>query len=580
MFRSIQWRITFSFALIVLVIMTIFGFYLTDHVRDSQLDSLRSSLKSEAVIIAENKASDIANLSLRESLKADINELGQEIEARVTVIDIGGVVIADSEEDPAIMENHATRPEFIEAFNEGYGESSRFSVTLGINMMYVAVPVLDEGEVIGAVRVALPLTEVETLVSNVVTSVVIAIVVTVVFIIVAGWLIARVFTRSVRQVAEASKKIASGELSQRIDTGATDETGELADSFNQMSIRLTEMIETISEDRARLESILDNIADGVIMTDADGKIQLANKAIENIFRVKNERLVDKPLIEVLRDHEISELLKECLETGQEQVAQFESDMYKRFLRVMTVPISKSVLFLIQDLTEVRDLQTMRRELIGNISHDFRTPLAGIKAMVETLQDSAIDDTEAAKDFLSRIDNEVDRLTQMVAELTELSRIETGRSELNREPSNLNSLVEEAIQQLQPQIERKNLSIIKQLATDLPTVAVDKERIRQVIVNLLHNAVKFTGEGGRITVTTSSDKGLVTVGISDTGIGIAADDLPHIFERFYMADRSRAGGGTGMGLAIAKHVIEVHNGNIEVKSTEGEGATFSFSLPVS
>jgi two-component system phosphate regulon sensor histidine kinase PhoR len=412
----------------------------------------------------------------------------------------------------------------------------------------------------------------------------VAIIASVTLVILAAWLIARIFTRPVRAVTEASKRIASGELSQRINSGAADETGELANSFNQMSLRLTEMMETISEDRKRLENILDNIADGVLMADTEGKTLLANKAVGRIFQIKNENLIDRPLIEVLREHEISELLESCLETNREQVTQFESDHFQGFLRVMAVPVSgrklRGVLFLIQDLTELRSLQTMRRELVGNISHDFRTPLAGIKAMVETLRDGAIDDKEAAQDFLSRIDGEVDRLTQMVAELAELSRIETGRSELKLEPSNLNTLIDEAINQMKPQAERKNIAVLKEFAIDLPDIPVDKNRIQQVIVNLLHNAIKFTGEGGRITLSTKPDENSVMLEITDTGIGIARKDLPHIFERFYMADRSRAGGGAGMGLAIAKHVIEAHNGKIQVRSREGYGSTFSFSLPVS
>jgi len=216
--------------------------------------------------------------------------------------------------------------------------------------------------------------------------------------------------------------------------------------------------------------------------------------------------------------------------------------------------------------------------VGNISHEFRTPLAGIKAMVETLQGGAIDDQTAASDFLGRIEAEVDRLAQLVAELTELSRIETGRVELELEPVNLNLLVEEVITQLKPQAERQGLSLKNELAADLPLVQAHKERIRQVIVNLMHNAIKFNRPGGSVSAATKRFEDTVVIEISDTGTGIANDDLPRIFERFYKADRSRAGQGTGMGLAIAKHVVEAHGGQIWAESEEGKGSTFSFSLP--
>ena len=200
-------------------------------------------------------------------------------------------------------------------------------------------------------------------------------------------------------------------------------------------------------------------------------------------------------------------------------------------------------------------------------------------MVETLQEGAVNDRKAAADFLARIVSEVDRLTQMVAELTELSRIETGKTELRLEPLNLNLLIEETVKQLGPQAERRQLSIRKELVPNLLSVSVDVERMRQVIINLVHNAIKFTNPGGKIVVSTQVQDSLVILDISDNGVGIAKNDLPHVFERFYKVDRARSGGGTGMGLAIAKHVIEAHGGNIWVQSEEGKGSTFSLSLPL-
>jgi two-component system phosphate regulon sensor histidine kinase PhoR len=198
--------------------------------------------------------------------------------------------------------------------------------------------------------------------------------------------------------------------------------------------------------------------------------------------------------------------------------------------------------------------------------------------VETLHGGAIDDKKAAEDFLNRIESEVDRLTQLVAELAELSRIETGKAELKLEPIDINDLVEEVSSQLKPQAERQKLTLVKELAADLPAVPADRARVRQVIVNLLHNAIKFTEPGGRITVSTRGEADSVTVAIADTGRGIAGEDLPHVFERFYKGDKVRTGEGTGMGLAIAKHIVEAHGGNIRVESEEGRGSTFSFSLP--
>jgi two-component system phosphate regulon sensor histidine kinase PhoR len=561
--------------------MGILGFYLANSTRSSQLDNLRSQLENEARITAEASSPGFLSKDKKAILDALAKRLWEQTDTRVTIIAPDGTVLGDSEEDPAAMENHATRPEIRDALSTGLGESTRYSTTLGQKMMYVAVPVSHQGEILGIARVSLPLTAVESLVHRVTVSIITAMAVATLLVILAAWVIARITTRPIRKLTVASKKIASGELEQKITIETRDEMGELALAFNEMSLKLKELVETISGDRARLATILDNMADGVIMTDIEGNISLANNAAKKLFSIKNE--TERRLIEVVRDHEMDEILKLCLKTARTQTVQYESGKSKRYIRAIAIPIAHNelsgILLLLQDLTELRNLQTTRRELIGNISHEFRTPLAGIKAMVETLREGAVDDRETASDFLSRIDDEVERLTQIVAELAELSRIETGKAELVLEPVNLNLLVDEATAQLSPQAERRQLTMEKKLTESLPAVQADKTRIRQTIVNLIHNAIKFTDPGGKITVATRVHGGSVTVDISDTGIGIAKSDLPHVFERFYKGDRARSGGGTGMGLAIAKHVIEAHGGNIWVQSEEGKGSTFSFSLPL-
>jgi two-component system, OmpR family, phosphate regulon sensor histidine kinase PhoR len=580
--RGIQWRITFAFMLVILISMGILGSHLVNSSRSQQLDTLRSQLENEASIIAQASVSSFLSEDPSTSLHALARTLGQHIDSRVTIIAPDGMVLGDSDEEPGTMENHADRPEFRDALQQGFGESTRYSLTLGQRMMYVAVPVSYQDEIIGVARVALALAAIEGLVHRLTVSIISAMALTALAIILAGWLISSFITSPIRKLTAASREMASGQLGQRLAIATGDEVGELASAFNEMSARLGEMVETISADRAWLATILDNMADGVIMTDVEGIVSLANNAARQLFGIENT--AGKTLIAVVRDHEMDEVLKRCLKTGETQTLQYESGAARRYIRVIAVPIIddelSGALLLLQDLTELRDLQTTRRELIGNISHEFRTPLAGIKAMVETLGDGAVDDKEAARGFLTRIDDEVDRLTQIVAELTELSRIETGKVDLVMEPLDLNLLLEEVVSQLGPQADRRQLSVTMQPAADLPAVQADKARVRQVIINLVHNAIKFTQAGGKITVITRMSDGTVTVDISDTGAGIARRDLPHVFERFYKGDRARSGGtGTGMGLAIARHVVEAHGGRIWVRSEEGRGSTFGFSLPL-
>jgi len=561
--------------------MGVLGIYLTASVKNTQIENLRFHLEQEARITAE---AVLPSLLGQDGVPdALAKKLGQEIDSRVTIIALNGVVLADSIENPADMENHATRPEVVDALAQGIGQSTRYSTTLNEQMMYVAVTIDNQGTAAGIARVALPLTRVEQNVNHITRIIILATVIITVLAVLAAWLITRRVTQPVRQLTKASRVISSGQLGQKITVSTKDEIGQLAQAFNEMSSSMKNTVDTMSTEKNRLSSILANMADGVIMTDAAGVIVLANRAAGGLLGFKEENAADKPAIEVVHDHEIDELLKKCLNTGNEKTIQFESGAKRRYLRAIAVPLRSQgrlsgVVILLQDLTELRNMQTMRRELVGNISHELRTPIAGIKAMAETLRDGAIEDKDAARDFLSRIENEADRLTQMVTELTQLSRIESGRAELKIEPVNLNSLADEIITEMSALAERQQIRLFTQLVPDLPSVPADKDRIRQTLINLVHNAIKFNQPNGNVTVSTGYDGNSVTVNVADTGIGISQDDLPHVFERFFKADKARTGGGSGLGLAIAKHTIQAHGGEIHAQSQEGKGSTFTFSLP--
>jgi len=418
-------------------------------------------------------------------------------------------------------------------------------------------------------------------VKNEVIDIFAAVIVTAIFLPLVTFIITRMITGPVKQITEAADGIAVGNLDQQIPITTNDEIGRLAHAFNEMSQKLQTTMATIVDERSNLATVLSNLTDGVVMTDSEESILLVNSAAERLFNFQETNVIGHTLIEILHDYEIDEIVKKSINTGHEQNAQLESA--GRFLRVIAVPISpgrsSSTLVLFQDLTELKNLQTMRRELIGNISHDLKTPIAGIKAMVETLQDGAIDDKQAASNFLTRIEDEVDRLTQMVSEITELSRIESGKAELKKESVDINMVIREVLVQMTPLADSLPVIITTSLIPYLPIVKVDKDRIRQTLINLVHNAIKFNHPGGKITISSNFNKEFVIVSVSDTGIGISKEDLPHIFERFYKGDKSRAKGGSGLGLAIAKHTVQAHGGNITVKSEQGQGSIFSFTVPI-
>ncbi len=335
---------------------------------------------------------------------------------------------------------------------------------------------------------------------------------------------------------------------------------------------------TLDAERARLATVLEQMTDGVLIADDDGLIRFANPAAGRLFQTSNP--IDRSITEVVRNHQLVEAWRRCKQTRQMQSESVEVPTRHQYLQLVVIPDqhSSGSLLLVQDLTRIRRLETVRRDFVSNLSHELRTPLASLKALTETLQDGALDDPPAARRFIDQIQIEVDALTQMVTELLELSRIESGRLSLDLTPIAPCDLLSSASQRMKLQAERAGLNLRVECGNDLPNARIDSQRLEQVLVNLIHNAVKFTKPGGEVILFAETGIGEVRFGVRDTGIGIPAEDVPRIFERFYRVDKSRTGSGTGLGLSIAKHIVEAHKGRIWAESVEGQGSTFFFAIP--
>lgn len=338
-------------------------------------------------------------------------------------------------------------------------------------------------------------------------------------------------------------------------------------------------LSTLDSERARLATLLDQLTDGVLIADEQGFVQFANPAAGRLFQTSDPH--NRSITEVIRHHQLVDAWRRCRQTGEMQSETVEVPTRHQYLQLIVVPDKQSSgsLLLVQDLTRIRRLETVRRDFVSNLSHEIRTPLASLKALTETLQDGALDDPPAARRFINQIQIETDALTQMATELLELSRIESGRLSLDLQPVSPCDLLSSASDRMQLQAERVGLSLRVECPVNLPKVNIDSQRLEQVLVNLIHNAVKFTKSGEEIILEAEAGVGVVQFAVRDTGVGIPADDVPRIFERFYRVDKSRAGSGTGLGLSIAKHIVETHKGRIWAESVEGQGSTFYFTIPL-
>ena len=579
--RSIYWKLTVPFVALILLAMVILGAYVVSASRHTQIVRLQSQLINEAKLVSNISAPAFLAHADTASFEQIAKNVSTEIGSRVTLISTDGTVLGESDTDPSEMGNHSNRPEIVAALKSGSGVATRYSATLHENMLYAAVTVTGNNAVQGIARVALPLTAVTASVNSLATTIIVAVIIATVAVIIACAIVARLITLPIRRVTKAVEATASGKLGQQIPVRSDDEVGRLSHAFNTMSKSVKSAVQTISDERSRLAVVISGLTDGVVLTDSQGIVSLANPAVGKMFDLDEKRMTGKTLIEAIYDHEASRLLQKCLQSSSECNTLLETTI-GRFLRVVATPLveaeTKGALVVFQDLTELRSLQTMRRELIGNISHELRTPLAGITAIVETLQSGAVDDPAEAKSFLDKLESEVERLNQMAAEITALSRIESGDVKMKLQPLDINGVIRDVITRLAPRADRQKVEVSLELPSDLPVVMADRERVEQVVLNIMDNAIKFTRAGGKIKVTTSHDDGTVRTEISDTGVGIAEEDLPHIFERFFKADRSRASSGTGLGLAISKHIIQAHKGTIWIRSKLGKGSTFGFSLP--
>lgn len=569
--RSFAGRTAAVFVVLLLVFLGGSVWYLTAASEDFALRSLTDQLAGQAGAVA-TAALPLLTAGDRQAVVRLAQDTAATLGARVTIVDRAGEVWGDSHHDPAGMDNHAQRVEVKDALAGGRGTSIRFSSTLDRRMLYVAVPIGGPGEPLGVARVAWSLQQVDQWLSSLTRR---AIWVTALALLAAtggSILAARQLAEPLRQIRQTVADMARGDFSGRLYLRKPREVAEVANGLNLVASRLQESIDQLQERTRELSTLLENMADGVVVTDRYGTISRANPAALRLLGSRT-RTPGARLAEVLPHAEVQSLLSACPGGQPREVVLQHEDF---LLRLVASPIERGCVVVVQDLTPVRRLETMRRDFVANLSHEIRTPLAVIKALAETLE--KIGDPAEARPFLNQMSGQVDRLVNLTRRLLELARLESGQANVNLRPCRLDEIVRSLIQALAPVAGAKGLTVQANFPSSLPPVLADAELLRELLSCLLDNAVKFTPAGGRVEIGACGQDTAIKVWVKDTGRGISRDEQERIFERFYKGERLRSGSGSGLGLAIAKHIALIHGGRIWVESEPERGSTFFFTLP--
>ena len=395
----------------------------------------------------------------------------------------------------------------------------------------------------------------------------------------------RAYRMAILRLSDAAEGLGKGQFDLEGIPEAESLPEELAgvgDALRNAAEQIQKQIAELSDERAMLSTVLSQMTDGLLIADETGRVRLLNKMAEKLFRISQEKAIGRSIVEVMRHHALVELW-ENVSRGKSESVTLEMGSNHTYLQVIGLPLAgiqpRRTMFLFQDLTQTHRLEVVRQDFISNISHELRTPMASLKALSETLLDGALDDPPAARRFVVRMDTEVDNLTQLVNELLELSRIESGRTNFEFQRVAPCELEGKACERMSLQAERVGLTFGQDCGENLPLIIADPDRISQVLLNLIHNAIKFTPSGGHIQVSAWQDGDKVVFRVADSGVGISPGEINRIFERFYKADRARAGGGTGLGLSISRHMVEAHGGKIWAESEEDSGSRFFFTIPV-
>jgi two-component system phosphate regulon sensor histidine kinase PhoR len=589
--RPLIWILFPPQLLITLAVLFAFIWIGISSIRSFQVTETARDIESRAHLAAGSVLAYLAHDD-RAGLEAFCREAGRKSATRLTVIAMDGTVLADSDEEPARMENHSDRPEVVAALSGAVVPTMRFSQTLRKKFIYVGIPLEEQGGRKGVLRLAVPVAGIEAQLVAVSRQIIWSCLMVALVAALATWFFARRITRPLEQMKLGVERVASGDFSLRMRVDGAEELAALARAFNDMMAQLDARIQTIVGQHSQLQAVFASMVEGVITVDTEERIIDINQSGARLLNIDPEKVRGKSIVLAVRNTHLQNFVKNALACGAPLEGEFSSrlgaDGKEKYFYAHGARLQDGqghitgALIVINDVTNVRRLESIRRDFVANVSHELKTPITSIEGFAETLLDGALEEPEDARRFVEIINKQASRLHAIVEDLLALSRVE---QEAKREEILLRELpvvdvLKSAMQTCNPKAEREG--VVTSLICEQGIMAqINPALLEQAVINLLDNAIKYSGKGSAIRVEAEKQPGEVLIRISDNGVGIAKQDVVRIFERFYRVDKARSAklGGTGLGLSIVKHIVSAHHGHVAVDSSLGKGSTFTIHLPV-
>lgn len=576
-------KILLTYLAILLALLMVLDFYLTRATERREVDVIARSLEEKARLLAL----DIKTASPLGVTRQKLVEAHGPAQARITWIEPHGVVIADTSANPSEMENHATRPEFADALAGRAGRSIRFSHTLHIDFLYVAIPLEENGQVSGALRLAYPLSDLQRQVQATRTRIWLSSLMGFFLAAIIGYWLSRSLVSRIDTLTRFSESIARGDFKHQIPVQGVDELSNLARSLNSTADQLRQLFESLDSERMKLETVLENMSEGILVLDRNRKVILSNRSFDEIFGHPQLTARGASWFEAFRHAELQSFFERAFTCDHSATQSFSLPTTpERFVQATLVPVRNSkedmemLIAVFYDTTAIERVERVRKDFVANVSHELRTPLTSIQGYAETLIEGAIHDEGRRLKFLERIRQQAIRLGKLTGDLLTLSTIESGRYPFQRTRSDLSQIIRETVEAVTTLANQKSISLRFDSPQTRALLECDPDAIHQALLNLLDNAIKFSPPHRTVEVVVQSQNRQFNISVIDHGIGIPLTDQPRLFERFYRVDKARSLelGGTGLGLAIVKHIIEAHGGKVFVESELGKGSRFSFTLP--